>query len=152
MSTEYGNEYVELLSILHRADLLSRRAADRFLIEQIGIGRSMFMILDILGEEPSGVSQQAIASALGLTKAAVSRHVQVAEANHWLVVRPSPASRRQKEVTLTAAGRRLVDRGRRRREDATRRAVRTLGSRDLKAATRTLERLCAYLHDRSETA
>ncbi len=142
-------QYRRLLSVLHRADLLSRRVADKQLTDHIGIGRAMFMILDMLGDAAAeGISQQAIADHLGLTKAAVSRHVLAAQAEGWLVATRSTASLRENTVTLTAAGQKLVKRGRRHRANAEREAAATLGRREMETTTRTLERLCALLEQR----
>jgi DNA-binding MarR family transcriptional regulator len=152
MSTINSNDYQSLLSTLHRADLLSRRVADRQLLAHIGVSRSTFLILDMLARTPrGGVSQQAIADALGLTKAAVSRQMRSAEENRWILVRRSESSRRENTVMLTPTGRKLLNRGRRLREAAEREAVDALGIRDIRAATATLQGLCAHL-DRSVTA
>src|SRR5262245_20246970 len=99
MSTEMPGPYEQVLRTLHRADLLSRRLADQRLGEQIGIGRAMFLILDMLAASPaSGLSQQAIAGQLGLTRAAVSRHIAAARDRGWLSAERSPASRRENSV------------------------------------------------------
>lgn len=152
MSTQYRDECDELLAMLHRAERLSRRVADRELIKYAGVGRAMFLILDLIDREPSGVSQQGIASALGLTKAAVSLQIRAATTNGWLTVRPCPSSHRQNMVSLTAAGRRVVEQGRRHRGLATQRASRALGANNIEAATRTLERFCGYLNEQGELA
>ena len=69
------------LHYLHRADLLSRRVADQQLGQQVGTCWAMFLVLDMLEYSgPGGVTQQAIADHLGLTKAAVSRHIATARA------------------------------------------------------------------------
>lgn len=139
--------YRRVLVSLHRADLLSRRAADQQLGARIGIGRAMFLILDLL--DGAGTrSQQEIADHLGLTKAAVSRHIATARDRGWLEAEPSPASRRENSVALTAAGRELTERGRRHRAAAELRAVETLGTAELQCTAQTLERLCALLQQR----
>jgi DNA-binding MarR family transcriptional regulator len=91
------------------------------------------------------VSQQAVADALGLTKAAVSRQMRSAEEKRWILVRRSESSRRENTVTLTPTGRKLLNRGRRLRKAAERDAIDALGIRDIRVATETLERLCAHL-------
>lgn len=134
---------------MHRADLLSRRLADLRFGERIGIGRAMFLILDLLadaGADP--LSQQAIVDRLGLTKAAVSRHIAAGREQGWLRAESSAASRRENSVVLTAAGRRLVQRGRRHRDRAEERAAERLGARELQRTAHTLERLCTFLEER----
>jgi DNA-binding MarR family transcriptional regulator len=149
MSTDKDRSYQQILSAVHRADLLSRRLADQQLGRQIGIGRAMFMILDHLADAETGpISQQAIADRLGLTKAAVSRHMVTGRENGWLRAESSSASRRENSVVLTPAGRRLVQRGHRHRDHAEDLAAERLGSRDLRRAAQTLERLCAFLEER----
>jgi DNA-binding MarR family transcriptional regulator len=151
MSTVEEDAYRRLLHQLHRADLLSRRVADLQLGAQLGVGRAMFLILDMVADADSAaLSQQAIAQHLGLTKAAVSRHVLAAHQQGWLVAERSSASRRENIVTLTAAGRKLVERGRRQRAEAGRQAAAVLGVREMGRAARTLDRLCTLLEERVE--
>jgi len=147
MSTDAS--YEALLSTLHRVDLLSRRVADQQLNRHLGVGRAVFLILDLVSDaDPSGISQRAIADHIGLTKAAVSRHVATAQQGGWLVAKPSAASRRENTVTITAAGRKLVERGRRHRAEAAREAMGALGRREMTAATDTLARLAGLLEQR----
>ena len=46
MSTDL--DYPALLAIVHRVDLLSRRVADQQLLAHVGVGRSTFLILELL--------------------------------------------------------------------------------------------------------
>jgi len=148
MSTEAGDLYRLVLHHLHRADLLSRRVADQQLGERIGIGRAMFLVLDLLATGPDSVSQQAIADEIGLTKAAVSRHIATARARGWLSVGPSPGSRRENSVTLSPVGRELVNQGRRHRAESERQAIEALGAGELQRTAHTLEQMCALLEQR----
>src|ERR1039457_4627671 len=144
MSTDFGGPYQRVLHLLHRADLLSRRVADQQLGERIGVGRAMFLILDMLASADAGsMSQQAIADQLGLTKAAVSRHIATARARGWLSAGPSPTSRRENSVALTAAGRELVKQGRHHRAESERQVIEVLGAGELQRTAHALERLCA---------
>jgi DNA-binding MarR family transcriptional regulator len=147
MSTDPAALYQRVLVSLHRADLLSRRAADQQLTGRIGIGRAMFLVLDML-DGAGARSQQEIADRLGLTKAAVSRHIATARDRGWLHAGPSLTSRREYSVALTTAGRELVERGRQHRAEAELRAVEALGVRELQRTAQTLERLCALLEER----
>lgn len=149
MSTNMPCPYQRVLHYLHRADLLSRRVADQQLREQIGIGRAMFLILDMLtGTDTDGMPQQAIADHLGLTKAAVSRHIATARDRAWLRANPSSTSRRENSIALTAAGRELVEQGRRHRAEAEQQAIEALGTQELQRTAQTLELLCALLEKR----
>jgi DNA-binding MarR family transcriptional regulator len=150
MSTDADarDPYRRVLHSLHQADLLSRRVADQQLGKRIGIGRAMFLILDMLADTGAdGMSQQAIADRLGLTKAAVSRHIAIARDRGLLSAEPSSASRRENSVALTEAGRELVERGRHHRAEAGRRAADVLGAGELQRTAQTLERLCALLEE-----
>jgi DNA-binding MarR family transcriptional regulator len=147
MSTDA--DYEALLTTLHRVDLLSRRVADQQLIRRIGVGRAVFLILDLLNDaDSSGISQREIADRIGSTKAAVSRHVATAQERGWLDAKPSATSRRENTITLTPAGRKLVERGRRHRSDAAREATVALGRREMETATQTLARLAEFLEQR----
>ncbi|WP_410673567.1 MarR family winged helix-turn-helix transcriptional regulator [Amycolatopsis sp. cmx-4-68] len=102
----------DLMRYLHRAALLSERAGDRRFHQRIGIGRTLFLVLRSIadaGDVPP--SQQEIADLLSLTKGAVSRHVETAQRRGWLAVTASAASRREHALTLTTAGRSLVQEG-----------------------------------------
>lgn len=148
MSTEVRS-YQLVLHYLHRADLLSRRVADQRLRRRIGMGRATFLILDMLADTGGdGMSQQAIADHLGLTKAAVSRHIAAACDRGWLSARTSPVSRRENSIDLTAEGRKLVERGRDRRAEAERQAAEALGMEELQRTAQVLEHLCTLLEKR----
>jgi DNA-binding MarR family transcriptional regulator len=97
---------------LHRAALLSERAGDRRFQQRIGIGRTLFLVLRSIADTSEvAPSQQEIANLLSLTKGAVSRHVETARQRGWLAVAASSASRREHALTLTPAGRSLVQEG-----------------------------------------
>jgi DNA-binding MarR family transcriptional regulator len=131
---------------LHRAALLSERVGDRRFQQRIGIGRTLYLVLRSIADADQGSpSQQDIADLLSLTKGAVSRQVDTAQRGGWLTVAASPTSRREHALTLTPAGRALVDRGR-----AVQREYERLGSErmtDAAMATtiRTLRTMCELL-------
>jgi DNA-binding MarR family transcriptional regulator len=107
----------------------------------------MFLTLDLL-DAADVKNQQEIADHLGLTKAAVSRHITTARNRGWLSSEPSSGSRRENTVALTSAGQDLVQRGRRYRSIAERRAAEELGAEDLLRTAKTLDRLSADLEQR----
>jgi DNA-binding MarR family transcriptional regulator len=98
--------------------------------------------------DAGGMSQQAIADQLGLTKAAVSRHITTARHRGWLRAEPSSASRRENSVALPTAGLALVERGRHHRAEAERQAIEVLGEGELQRTAQNLERLCIRLEKR----
>ena len=100
------------MRLLRRAAVLSDRVGDRLYQHRIGVGRAMYLVLRTIDETPGGVlSQQALADRLGLTKAAISRHVAAAEQAGWLTSSASPVSRREHSLALTPGGKNLVNRG-----------------------------------------
>jgi DNA-binding MarR family transcriptional regulator len=149
MST--GDSFRQLLHHLHRTALLNERLADRELTATIGVGRTQFLILRTVGESPQlAVSQQRLAEHLGLTKAAVSRHVLAAEQHGWLTT-STERSRREHATALTVAGRNLVARGRAVHAAAERRAVRALGAKRLDTCAATLAEISAMLEQRLQS-
>jgi len=147
MSTDL--DYPTLLAIVHRVDLLSRRVADQQLLAHVGVGRSTFLILELLSTtDPSGISQRAIAESVGLTKAAVSRQLAIAQKEGWVVAQQAAESRRENKVALTVTGRHLVERGQRHRLQAAQAATASLGSEAMVRATQTLTQLAGLLEER----
>jgi DNA-binding MarR family transcriptional regulator len=141
--------YEALLTTLHRVDLLSRRVADQQLTRHVGVGRAVFLILDLLNDTgPAGIAQRTIADRIGSTKAAVSRHIATAQRHGLLDATPSANSRRENTITITPAGRELVNRGRQHRSEASREATTALGRQEIEAATHTLARLAEILEQR----
>jgi DNA-binding MarR family transcriptional regulator len=137
-------DYRDLMRSLHRAALLSDRVGERLFHDQIGIGRAQFLILRAIAD--GGLpSQQAIADRFSLTKGAVSRHVAVAERDGWLTIGPAPSSRREHSLTLTRAGRDLVERGRHLQADWEQAARVRLDPADVAAAVRVLGVICELL-------
>ena len=99
------------------------------------------------GRSPTAApeSQQAIADRFSLTKGAVSRQVVVAERSDWLTIGPSPAFRREHVLTLTEAGRALVDRGRALQGDSEQIASAHLDPAGITATIRTLKIMCELM-------
>ena len=131
---------------LHRAALLSERAGDRRFQQRIGIGRTLFLVLRSIAEAAEvPPSQQEIADCLSLTKGAVSRHVETARQRRWLAVATSPASRREHALTLTPAGRALVQDGLAVQHEYEQLGGAHLTEADLATTIHTLKTLCELL-------
>ena len=140
--------YRRLLHHLHRAALLNERLADRELTAAIGVGRPQFLILRTVLEAPElAASQQMLADHLGLTKAAVSRHIISAERQGWLTIN-TEHSRREHSLALTTTGRSLIARGRVVQDAAERRTVQALSAQRLDVTAATLSELSAMLERR----
>lgn len=140
--------YRTLLYHLHRTALLNERLADRELTAVIGVGRTQFLILRTVHETPElAVSQQMLADHLGLTKAAVSRHIIAAEQQGWLTAK-TERSRREHSLALTTTGRSLIAQGRAVQAAAERRAAHALGVQRLAATAATLSDLSTMLEQR----
>jgi len=140
--------YRRLLHHLHRAALLNERLADRELTAAIGVGRTQFLVLRTVHEAPElAASQQMLADHLGLTKAAVSRHIISAERQGWLTTN-TEHSRREHSLALTTTGRSLIARGRVVQDAAERRIVQALSAQRLDVTAATLSELSAMLERR----
>jgi MarR family transcriptional regulator, lower aerobic nicotinate degradation pathway regulator len=81
-------------------------------LESIGLTPALFGILNYLGPR-EGAIQLEIASAMGIDPSALVSLIDELERAGLAKRRPHPSDRRAREVTLTAKGRRLRDRGRR---------------------------------------
>jgi DNA-binding MarR family transcriptional regulator len=140
--------YRDLMRLLRRAALLSDRVGERMFSEQVGAGRSVYLLLRLVDDTTGGVvSQQSLADRLGLTKGAVSRHVATAQDQGWLTSAASPVSRRENALALTPAGRELVERGRGVQADYEQRTSERLSEADIAATVKTLAVICDLLEE-----
>ncbi|HEY1623505.1 MAG TPA: MarR family transcriptional regulator [Streptosporangiaceae bacterium] len=139
--------YRELQGLIHRVTVLGDRVGERLFTERIGIGRAQFLVLRTIAEagETGARSQQDIAERLSLTKGTVSRHVASAMVRGWLTVEPSPVSRREHAVVLTAAGRALLDQGMALQGEREGLANLALDPGDVAATIRILSAMCRLL-------
>jgi DNA-binding MarR family transcriptional regulator len=139
--------YRDLMSLLRRANLLGERAGERIFTDRIGVGRALYLVLRTIAAagDDGAESQRQIADRLSLTKGAVSRHVATAVQRGWLEVLPSPVSRREHALALTAAGHDLLDRGRALQAERERLAAAELDPADVAAAVRVLTTICQLL-------
>ncbi len=99
--------------------LVSRldREADRILRADLGLTYSRFLTLLMVGQhEPA--TQRRVAEALGVTEPAVSRTLTALAADGVVTVARAAGAGNRRVVTLTPAGRRLVDRAATRLEGA----------------------------------
>ncbi|WP_084102185.1 MarR family winged helix-turn-helix transcriptional regulator [Demequina sp. NBRC 110051] len=96
---------------LRKAATMMERHAEAIVSRETGVSLGLYMVLSVLHARDAAVSQQAIADRLGLTKGTVSRLLDGARSAGLAVTAPSPSSRRERVVTLTEAGRAVVDAG-----------------------------------------
>jgi len=146
--------YRELQHLIHRITVLGDRVGERLFTERIGVGRAQFLVLRTIAEagHAGAPSQQEIATRLSLTKGTVSRHVTSAMARGWLSVQPSPLSRREHAVVLTAAGRALLDQGLAVQADREALASQALERGDVAATIRVLTAMCRLLEQEDQCA
>jgi DNA-binding MarR family transcriptional regulator len=78
----------------------------------IGLTPALFGLLNVLGAR-DGAIQLELASAMGVDPSTIVSLVDELEGAGLAKRRPHPTDRRAREVTITAKGRRLRDRGRR---------------------------------------
>lgn len=94
---------------LHALTARLDRLADRLLQAQEEISYSRFLALFMVGELDAS-TQRALAARLGITEASVSRMAGTLAADGLLRVDPSPEGGNRRRLSLTPAGRALVDR------------------------------------------
>jgi len=105
---EQNDDIVSLWLAAKRMTALLEQHAETELRSQLGLSLSTYALLTTLQSANDGVNQQEVARFLGLAKSSVSRQIEAAAAAGLLVVSPSPLSRRENTVVLTAAGARLA--------------------------------------------
>ena len=100
---------IETSVVLHRVVAALDRAGDRFLRAEFGISHSRIVVMLLLHRGgPTG--QHDLAVQLGITDPAVSGLVRELVRDGHVTVEVVPANRRQRVVSLTAAGADLVER------------------------------------------
>lgn len=96
---------------VRKAATLMERRGESIVLAKTGVTLGLFMVLSVLHARDTPVSQQAIADRLGLTKGTVSRLLESARRESYVTSEIAAASRRERAVTLTAAGREVVEAG-----------------------------------------
>ena len=137
---------VRLLAELARAAQLAASRTERLLPD--GLSAAGFETLKLLAASPAPLSPLAIATALGVSKGAVTNSLQRLERRGWIAVSADAADRRRKEVTLTRVGQaacRSAFIATRPELDALRAAF---GAGEFEAALPFLKRLSAWMGDR----
>lgn len=94
---------------LHAVTARLDRASDSILRAEAGISYSRFMALFMV-RSLGAVTQRALAEKLGVTEPSVSRMTRILEEEGLLKVLSDPAGGNRRQLRLTPAGRRLVDR------------------------------------------
>ena len=142
---ELPDELATLWYLVRRVAALMDQQGETLLRRELGVSLAQFLVLSVVDAHPGPLSQQAIASRVGLTKGSVSRQIDQAVAAGLMDVRVAAHTRREHAVTLTAAGTALVRRGDALTE-ASRAALRDAADPpDLAAAIRALGRLLTVL-------
>jgi DNA-binding MarR family transcriptional regulator len=111
----------------------------------IGISLAQFLILSVVDAHPGSLNQQAIADRLGLTKGTVSKQLEIATRDGLVDIAPSPHSRREKSVKLTARGATLVKQGDQAFEKARDASTEGISRSEIAAALALLTKLNAAL-------
>jgi DNA-binding MarR family transcriptional regulator len=96
---------------VRKAAAVMEREAQIVISASTGTSFAQFMVLSVIDAHPVPLIQTAIAEHLGLTKATVSRLIDVGARAGWIDVAPDPASRRSRLISLTDAGTALVRTG-----------------------------------------
>lgn len=93
---------------LHQATHLVDRLADEYLVREHGIHYAPFLVL-LMARLAGASNQQAIAQALGVSRASVTQRVGALVDRGLLRVRPDPSDARANLVELTPEGTELVE-------------------------------------------
>jgi DNA-binding MarR family transcriptional regulator len=96
---------------VRKAATLMERHAESIVTAKTGVTLGLFMVLSVLHARDTPVSQQVIADRLGLTKGTVSRLLDSARREGYATSEVAAASRRERAVTLTPSGRKVVEAG-----------------------------------------
>lgn len=96
---------------LHVLNARLDRAADRIVQQHLGISYRRLLAL-VLVAEFGASTQRELAAALGVTEQSTSRMTGVLVEAGWLRAESEPGNGNRRRLTLTAAGRQLVDAGR----------------------------------------
>ena len=102
--TEYAGQ---LFFRLWRASHTGTAAA----LDSVGLTPALFALLNVIGAR-EGAIQQELGSALGIDPSTMVSLIDKLEEAGLAQRRPSPTDRRAREVTITAKGRRALERGR----------------------------------------
>jgi DNA-binding MarR family transcriptional regulator len=102
--TEYAGQ---LFFRLWRASHTGTAAA----LDSVGLTPALFALLNVIGAR-EGAIQQELGSALGIDPSTMVSLIDRLEGAGLARRRPSPKDRRAREVTITAKGRRALERGR----------------------------------------
>jgi DNA-binding MarR family transcriptional regulator len=105
LTTDISNSY------LYRLDRLAstfHTILDQRLRLQGGVSLAHCVLLTYVGQNKSATQQQ-IAGFLDITPGAVSRQVEVLRKNGWLTTQEDNADHRKQLLTLTPAGKKIVD-------------------------------------------
>jgi DNA-binding MarR family transcriptional regulator len=94
-------------------------------------------------DEQHGLSQREVAELLGIDRTRMVALVDELQANGWVERRPQPDDRRKNIVTLTADGRKLMQRGGRIIDECERRFLAVLSGSDAELLKTALDALIA---------
>ncbi|OZI37114.1 hypothetical protein CAL29_01400 [Bordetella genomosp. 10] len=115
LSTSMPAQHVERLSQLYsRPGFLLRRAHQIYVaifeanFEKLSLSPAQYSVMIAL-HDLHGVNQGDLAKAIGMNKVTVSQIVQALEARGWITRKKAEIDRRQRTLTLTAAGRRALN-------------------------------------------
>jgi MarR family transcriptional regulator, lower aerobic nicotinate degradation pathway regulator len=107
-------------------------------LQSIGLTPALFGVLNFLGARDAAI-QLEIATAMGIDPSTLVSLIDQLEGAGLVKRRPHPTDRRAREVTITAKGRRLLERGRRMAlqvEDEVLQGLTALERRDLRRLLR----------------
>jgi DNA-binding MarR family transcriptional regulator len=111
LAADLPDDWSTLWYLVRRVATLMDRAGETLFGSELGISLPQYLVLSVVDAHPGQMNQQAVAERLGLSKGTISRQVESAVTAGLMSVEVSQHSRREKTVTLTDVGEKVVRRG-----------------------------------------
>jgi DNA-binding MarR family transcriptional regulator len=138
-ASEYSRLWFTARKLVSAAEL----SFERRLQTELGVGRTLYLVLSAVQEQPGVINQREIADLLGTTQATISRQLEVGTRSGWLDVAVSRSSRREHEISLTAEGEQVVRRGDAIILEESRRMWHDVSADEVASAARVIDRMLA---------
>lgn len=126
--------------LLSRASGVLARSASEVLAD-LGLRVRSYSVLDLAGEESSGVTQRRLAATMGLDPSQIVALVDDLESRGLVIRTPDPTDRRNKLIAVTEAGHQVRQQARKRVDEASKDHFAGVSQQDLDHLRHTLRRI-----------
>lgn len=99
------------VQLLHTITRTMSRYADKVLNEKLDISMAQLIILMYIDSSLQACNQDEVCHAIGITPAAISRHIKNMIHVGWVTSQANPLNRRANIIELTTSGRQLYNSG-----------------------------------------